>query len=286
VLYSLLHLGGFSGDLNFYATRCSGASRVLELGCGDGRVAAALVLGESSLSVMQQQLQPSTAAPIEKEPGEMQYVGIDLSESLVSKARARLAAVGPRARVVQGDFHSPIDEGEFDAIILSANTLFCTPRHADVLGRCAEALNTDGLLLLDVYNALEWHEEAEARVAKDEDDTSDTASTDCDDASADDDHDLLVVVEDESGTEWKVFEREPTVDGSAQRIACHYDFESSGNRFSQTVEHHYALPEQLVRLVDTAGFEIEAVDGGFEGQPFDPIESEHVVVVAKRKKGA
>ena len=54
LLYSLLHLGGFAGDLRFYSSRCSGSSRILELGCGDGRVAAAVVLGEGSLTMLQQ----------------------------------------------------------------------------------------------------------------------------------------------------------------------------------------------------------------------------------------
>ena len=41
LLYSLLHLGGFAGDLKFYSQNIHG-HRVLEMGCGDGRVAAAL----------------------------------------------------------------------------------------------------------------------------------------------------------------------------------------------------------------------------------------------------
>ena len=42
LLYSLIHLGGFHGDLRFYSDHSAG--RVLELGCGDGRLAAALCL--------------------------------------------------------------------------------------------------------------------------------------------------------------------------------------------------------------------------------------------------
>ena len=57
LLYSLIHLGGFAGDISFYRTRCGDAGRVVEFGCGDGRIAAALCLGESPLTVLQQQRQ-------------------------------------------------------------------------------------------------------------------------------------------------------------------------------------------------------------------------------------
>ena len=42
MLYSLLHLGGFPGDVDFYRGRTAGAARILELGAGDGRVGAVL----------------------------------------------------------------------------------------------------------------------------------------------------------------------------------------------------------------------------------------------------
>ena len=45
MLYSLLHLGGFAGDVDFYRGRTAGAARILELGAGDGRVGAELCAG-------------------------------------------------------------------------------------------------------------------------------------------------------------------------------------------------------------------------------------------------
>jgi len=296
LLYSLLHLGGFAGDLNFYRTRCGGASRVLEYGCGDGRVAAALVLGEASLTVLQQQQQQQQhedAAPVfEKlkcDVGAVQYVGVELSEPLAAKARARLAVAESCTQIVSADMHEPLDEGDFDAVVLSANTFFCTPRHALVLERCAEALTPGGTLLLDVYNAVEWHEDAEAALADDAADEEHKLEEVVVAAAATSgvDDDLLVVVEDEEGLEWKVYEREPSVDAAAQTIVCHYDFESAvdGTLFSQTVEHHYVLPEELVRMLDAAGFAIEAIDGGFDGQSFEAAESDHLVVVARLRGG-
>ena len=94
------------------------------------------------------------------------------------------------------------------------------------------------------------------------------------------------MVEDESGREWAVYEREPDVDTTKQLIVCQYDFEATmdSTKFSQSVEHHYLLPEQLVRLLDASGFTIDSIEGDFEGQTFEPLESQHLVVVATRNR--
>ena len=51
MLYSLLHLGGFAGDVDFYRGRTAGAARILELGSGDGRIGAALCAGAEYVGV-------------------------------------------------------------------------------------------------------------------------------------------------------------------------------------------------------------------------------------------
>ena len=161
LLYSLLHLGGFAGDLSFYTDRCSAASRVLELGSGDGRVAAALCRGELHLSTMQAQLEPPespTKLPPRAVPLEA-YLGIEMRDEFVEKAVARLGAPAEPsatgaagegasesgagvARFLRADFLEPLPASTppFDAAVVSANTLFCTPRHAELLSRCAEAV--------------------------------------------------------------------------------------------------------------------------------------------------
>ena len=315
LLYSLIHLGGFAGDISFYRTRCGDAGRVVEFGCGDGRIAAALCLGESPLTVLQQQRQHEQTAPsataavgaagrVEDPPA---YVGIELNEELADKARERLGSAPGPVEIVSADFLAPLPEGlrsHFDAAIVSSNTLFCTGEHDRLLTRCAESLVPGGLLLLDVYNAMPWHED------DNEDDDEDALSADgalaeggttMDAASAGgamasrdgvpplNDHDLLVVVEDESGREWSVYEREVDVNADTQHIVCHYDFVGGGEdatptaAISEAVHHYYLTPEQLVYRLDEAGFAIEAICGGFDGEPFDPQESEHVCVVARRQ---
>lgn len=171
-LYSLIHLGGFAGDLSFYCDSCSEAARVLELGCGDGRLAAALCQGELNLSVFQEALSeadeeeaggtPDEVPPFAGRAVPVEYVGVEIRESFVRKARERLT--GTDARIVHADFFEdlPADMAPFSAVVLSANTLFCSPKHAELLRVCRGALAPGGLLLLDVYNANPWHQEAES----------------------------------------------------------------------------------------------------------------------------
>lgn len=304
LLYSLLHLGGFDGDISFYGQRAHG--NVLEMGCGDGRIAAALCLGSEPLSVLQQQQQQS-AISSSKVPPEgavhsppTQYVGVENCEPLALKARARLDGAPCTAEVVIGDFLQPPPPERtacFDTVLVPANTLFCTRQHEDLLSNCAASLRPGGVLLLDVYNALLWHGA--------ENDVGDAEGDDAGDGSGDDEGEeeeasLLVRVQDEDGIDWTVYEREPLVDSEEQRIVCAYDFHSaSGGEdaaeeekatssgvapaavFQESVEHSYLLPEQLVRAIDAQGFAIDEIFGGFDAAAFDPDESEHVVVVAR-----
>ena len=287
LLYSLIHLGGFAGDLAFYTAQCDGASRVVEFGCGDGRIAAALCLGEAPLTALQQQQQTPPPPPREPETPSARpaaYAAVELYPEFVEQARAKLAeAATLDVDIVCADFLEPLPprwSESFDAAVVSSNTLFCTAQHQQLLERCADSLAPDGLLLLDVYNAMPWHEDASViEIGADEE-------ADGEEEAPEEASDLLVVVEDESGREWSVYEREVDVDAAKQRIACHYDFlegGGSGEAVSETVLHHYLTPEQLVYALDKAGFAIEALNGGFGGEAFDPQESEHLCVVARRK---
>eukprot|EP00908_Phaeocystis_cordata_P024589 Transcript_7049.p2 GENE.Transcript_7049~~Transcript_7049.p2 ORF type:complete len:184 (-),score=59.12 Transcript_7049:664-1215(-) len=125
MLYSLLHLGGFAGDVDFYRGRTAGAARILELGSGDGRIGAALCAGA-------------------------EYVGVERCADFVAAAAERV-----NGTLLEADMFAPLPEGTppFDAVVLTANTLFCDPRHAELLARCRDALAPGGALLFDVYNA-------------------------------------------------------------------------------------------------------------------------------------
>jgi len=201
-LYSLLHLNGFPGDTAFYRGACAGDARVLELGAGDGRVGEVLC----------------AAAGIE-------YVGVELCDEFVASATERLSPY-TRARVVVGDMLTRGVGGDepFDAVLLTANTFFCTPEHGELLVRCREALRPGGRLLFDVYNARDWHEEAlhGPREAGADDGAVEEGGEDLEEES-----EVLVLARDVDGREWTVYEREPEVDAEKRVIRCTYDYHAA-----------------------------------------------------------
>jgi SAM-dependent methyltransferase len=143
-LYEMMHRGT-PGDAAFYARRLAGARRVLELGCGYGRMLSALA---SALS-------------------ETELTGLELHPGLLERARARLPE---RVRLLEGDMRAlPPELPPQDAIIAPYSTLWCLPSDADALS-CFRSvwarLAPGGRFLFDAYGADLFHE-AEA---EDEDD--------------------------------------------------------------------------------------------------------------------
>ncbi|MEZ4470521.1 MAG: class I SAM-dependent methyltransferase [bacterium] len=127
-LYDRLHTGN-DGDVAFYRRWCAGASGVLELGCGSGRILAALAADGHTL------------------------VGVDLHPGMCARARARV----PGARIVEADM-AEVDLGErFDRVLLPYNSLYCAPDDAGVvavLARAAHHLRPEGLVIFDGYRVL------------------------------------------------------------------------------------------------------------------------------------
>lgn len=74
--------------------RSLGAPRVLEAGCGPGR------LGEALLAA-----------------GVAEYVGVDVSGAMVERAQARLARFADRARVIHAPVAAAPVEGPFDLVV-------------------------------------------------------------------------------------------------------------------------------------------------------------------------
>src|SRR5215211_6276113 len=68
--------------------------RVLDVGCGSGRI------GEAAL-----------------ERGAREYVGVDISDVMLELAGERLRRFGDRAELVEGDFLSAPLEGSFDVVL-------------------------------------------------------------------------------------------------------------------------------------------------------------------------
>ncbi len=125
-LYTLLHRGS-PGDVAFYRRVCDGAGSVLELGCGDGRVLAAL-----------------------RAPGRT-LVGLDLHPGMVEAARARLA---DDAAVHLGDMADFALDARFDRVIVPFTGFYCLPDD-DAMVACLRAvrrhLAPGGRLVFDAY---------------------------------------------------------------------------------------------------------------------------------------
>lgn len=139
-LYAALHRGT-PGDLDFYQRACSGADRVLELGCGHGRVLDALV--EVGVSA----------------------IGLDNHGELLAMARA----AGHLVR--EGDMRD-FDLGvTFERVLIPHNGVYCLLTEESVVGclkAAARHLEPGGLLVFDGWAADHFHAESDPDEAQDE----------------------------------------------------------------------------------------------------------------------
>ncbi len=131
-LYATVH-DGTEGDIDFYRRVCFGARRVLELGCGAGRVTEALV-GDG-----------------------LEVVGIDIDGQLLEASKKRV----PGARFVQADMRD-FDLGEtFDRVICPFNGIYCLLSAEEQIAAFRAArkhLAPGGMFVFDGYAADAFHE--------------------------------------------------------------------------------------------------------------------------------
>ncbi len=125
-LYAALHTGT-QGDADFYRAVCVGARRVLELGCGSGRILAAL------------------AAEVDE------LLGVDSSEEALALARKNLPTSVELRRAEMESFN--VGRG-FDRVLIPFNGIYCLPDLEAVRRTFVQvewALDDDGLLVFDGY---------------------------------------------------------------------------------------------------------------------------------------
>jgi len=136
LLYEAIHRGS-PGDSEFYRRLCQDAGSVLELGCGYGRVLAALVAPGRTL------------------------VGLDIESELLASAARKL----PGVKLVEGDM-SDFDLGQrFDRVLIAHSGIFCldSPRALRSTFACAARhLEADGRLAFDFWTPDAFHEKSEA----------------------------------------------------------------------------------------------------------------------------
>mgnify|MGYP002629167642 CR=1 FL=1 len=122
-----LEVARFQEDLIFYRQYCSRPNKILELGCGSGRLCHVLAADGAGMT------------------------GIDLNLTMLVRARKR---PGPSINYLQMDMNRLGLKGPFDTIIIAYNTLNLLQQQ-DVILSClrqtASLLRSSGFLLLQLY---------------------------------------------------------------------------------------------------------------------------------------
>ena len=117
-LFALVHTGT-AGDVDFYFDVCSGATRILELGCGHGRVLTRLARDGA------------------------QVVGLDNNAELLALAANALQRDGlaspSRVELVEADMRSFRLQQRFDRIVIPYNGLYALPSEAAQIQCLAQA---------------------------------------------------------------------------------------------------------------------------------------------------
>lgn len=124
-LYARLHTGN-EGDVSFYVDSCADVGRILELGCGQGRIAGELVAAGHDV------------------------VGIDIDESALLRAQQRGVSVF-LADMAEFDLGQ-----QFDVVIAPYNALYCLLTDqalGDCLRKVVKHLRSGGRFIFDVYHA-------------------------------------------------------------------------------------------------------------------------------------
>ena len=220
---------------------------LLELGCGTGRVLAPCAAAMGS----------GVAA-----------VGVDISPAMLARARARMAASGlqDRVRLELGDLRTVRLDSRFPLVTVPFRSLFHLPSDDDWLAALATVrvhLEPGGRFAGDVFVP---------------------------------DPDLIASRQDHHGFAGEV--RHPD---TGQRVALweHTSFDpvaqvATKRRVSEVLDEdglvlerrhrllevHFRYPNEVLRLLEAAGFTVEQVFGGFDGRPLDSA-AEDLIWVAR-----
>lgn len=128
-LYNLLHTGN-PGDLEYYLQQCAPGEKILELGCGNGRVTAALSRQGCLVD------------------------GLDNNPEMLLALRKKFPSLQNPPETHLEDMRSFALNKTFDKVIIPFNGLLCLLTAADVEKtlRCVKTHLVDGgALLLDMY---------------------------------------------------------------------------------------------------------------------------------------
>lgn len=250
-LYDAVPAYGARADVAFYveeAKRAGAASRVLELGCGTGRLTVPLARAGHEVT------------------------GIDLSPAMLVRAREKLAAepraVRERVTLLEGDVRriALSDEPSFDLVVAPFRVLQhldAIDDQLDVLAGARRRLRPGGRLVLDVFNpsypmmTLDRSAEVE----------------DTPEQSLPDGRTLRRTVR-VTAVHW-------AEQVSDVELIYHLRAGDVTERVVQAFRMRWFTPAELTHLVARAGFRLDALYGDFDRRPLDD-EAPEIVVVASR----
>lgn len=247
--YAAVHDGN-PGDLAFYTERCASARSIIELGCGDARVLAAL------------------AADPDPEVRGRELVGVDVDPEQLELAAVREI---PGVELIEADMRS-LDAGRiggrrFDRVLIPHGGLYCLLDEASVVAalRCAAALvREDGLVILDAWAADGFHVEADP-------DDQDPSWLE------------RVKTIELDGERWEVLERS-SWDKAAQRLDVTYLHVRVGSEeaVEGVIRQRYLLAAQLRAALEAAGLELVELLGDFDGSAHDEDARLMIAIVRRR----
>lgn len=244
-LYAAVHRGT-PGDVEFHLAACAGATRVLELGVGAGRISIPLARAGH------------------------QVTGIDIDPALLAIARDKASRIAAAARarldLREGDMRAlSLGELRFDRVLIAHSTIYCLDGDDEVramLRGVRAHLAPGGRLVIDAYAADAFHHAVDSTI---EDPLEEI---------------LRVTV---AGKRWRVLEQSDW-NHHGQRVEVLYRHVPSrgGDAIDTTIVHRYMSAAQLEALLRSEGFGHVRITSSFAGAPFG-AEPQHLVVIAGLK---
>jgi SAM-dependent methyltransferase len=249
--YAAVHDGN-PGDVEFYRRRCVSVRSIVELGCGDARVLAAL------------------ADPSQLSGGRV-LVGVDVDAQQLELAATRARACAAVLELVEADMReldsARLGGRRFDRVIIPHGGIYClldAAALAATLRGAAALLADDGLLLLDAWAADDFHTQAEPE---------------------DQDPSWLERVKtiELDGERYEVLERS-SWDKPQQRLDVTYIHVRVGSEeaIEGLLQQRYVLADELCVALEQAGLDLVELAGDFEGGSYD-ADSAVMVVTARRR---
>lgn len=241
-LYALVHRGT-PGDERLYQDAARGARRVLELGCGYGRLLCPLARAGHRVT------------------------GLELDRGLLALAHAAVAGLAPadreRVSLVHGDMRDFALAERFDRVFIPFSGVYCLTSEAELvacLQRVRAHLTPGGKLVFDAYVIDGFHAEADPDDEQDDGEAVTSVAW--------------------RGVTYDVFES--TVwDRPSQRLDVTYRYQprGAGSPLFGSIRHRYMLTTQVEGICARAGLRLLDAHRDLDGATLTP-DSDHMVCLA------